>query len=468
MNVSAEATKAEGDYPFYINNGNYSEKSTRSNSDIKSLNAEANITTLFKDSATWKTKAAVYTSERGLPGAIVFFNDRSAQRLWNTDAFVQTAYNNAINSKTVLLISAKYTHSYTRYLDPDYLNNTGELDDRYNQNEVYASGAAAYNISKSIQINYASDAAYTTLQSNKPQFAAPSRLSLWNVAGIQYDKNLWRLNSNILYTHVHEQVKLGTAANDKNEFTPAFAVSFKPEEQSPFLFRVFYKRIFRLPTFNDLYYNIVGNTNLKPEYANQYNAGITFTKHISEHINSISISADGYYNTVKDKIIAIPNKNLFIWSMLNLGKVHITGVDMNAEAKGDFSTAWSWFIKAAYTFQHAIDVTDETSASYKDQIPYTPVNSGSGILQLQYKTWGFGYSNIFSGSRYTLGDNIHANYLSGWMTHDVSLSKTLPLQHAAIIIKGELNNITDNRYDVIKYFPMPGRSYEISISINKK
>jgi len=467
INVSAEATKAKGDYPFHIDNGPYSSTSKRSNSDIKSINAEANITSLFKDSAIWKTKAAVYSSERGLPGAIVFFNDNSTQRLWNTDAFVQSAYNKDLNTKTSLLVSAKYTHSYTRYLDPDYLNNAGELNDTYNQNELYASAALAYNINRSLQINYASDIAYTTLNSNKKQFAKPSRLSLWNIAGIQYNKQLFHANANVLYTHVNDDVQLGKAAPDKNEFTPAFAVSFKPAMQSPLLFRAFYKRIFRMPTFNDLYYNIVGNTNLKPEYANQYNAGVTYTKSISEKIKNVSISIDGYYNTVKDKIIAIPNKNLFIWTMLNLGKVHITGVDVNAEASGKFSAEWRWFIKMAYTYQHAIDVTDETSASYKDQIPYTPVNSGSAIAQLAYKTWNFNYSNIFSGSRYTLGDNIPANYLNGWITHDVSLAKTFALNKASIIIKGELNNITNERYDVIKYFPMPGRSYEISISINK-
>ena len=468
INIVAEGTKAEGDYPFYVENGSYSEKSKRNNSDIKSLNAEVNITTLFKDSSAWKTKAVVYTSQRGLPGAIVFFNDHSTQRLWNTDASIQSAYNKQFNAKTSLLTAAKYTHGYTRYLDPDFLNNQGELNENYNQDEMYASAALAYNITSSLQFNYASDAAYTTLHSNKKMFAEPSRLSLWNMAGIQYNQQLFHANANVLYTHVHDDVKQGTAQGDKNEFTPALAFSIKPGLKSPLLLRAFYKRIFRLPTFNDLYYNILANTNLKPEYANQYNVGITYTKHVGEQVNNISLSIDGYYNTVKDKIIAIPSKNLFLWSVLNLGKVHITGVDVNAEASGKFLSDWSWFIKLAYTYQHAIDVTDTSLPSYKDQIPYTPVHSGSGIIQFAYNTWNFNYSNIFSGDRYTLGDNIPANHLSGWITQDISLSKTFPLAHAAVTIKGELNNITDQHYDVIKYFPMPGRSYEISISINKK
>lgn len=468
INIAAEATTSEGDYPFTIENGNYSEKTKRSNSDVQSFSGEVNFVTVFNGSATWKTKAYIYSAERGLPGAIVFFNDHSSQRLWNTDVFAQTAFNKKFKEKLSLLASAKYTHNYTRYLDPDYLNNAGELNDKYNQDELYASAAVAYNFIPSLQFTYASDAAYTTLTSNKQQFAEPTRLTLWNVAGLQYKKQLWQASGSLLYTHVQDEVKTGTAADDKNEFTPAFAFSVKPSTESPFLFRVFYKRIFRLPTFNDLYYTLIGNNNLKPEYASQYNLGVSFTNHISHRFSNLGISVDGYYNNVKDKIIAIPNKNLFVWSMLNLGKVHITGVDVNAEATGSFSDAWSWFIKLAYTYQHAIDVTNESSVTYKDQVAYTPEHSGSGIVQLGYKTWSFNYSNIYSGGRYTLGDNIPANYVDGWITQDISLSKSFNIHTALLNIKAEVNNIANLQYDVIKYYPMPGRSYELSISINKK
>ena len=67
----------------------------------------------------------------------------------------------------------------------------------------------------------------------------------------------------------------------------------------------------------------MGNTNLKPESTTQYNLGLTYSRSINELIPYVSVTADAYYNKVKDKIIAIPTKNLFIWSMVNLGKVDI-------------------------------------------------------------------------------------------------------------------------------------------------
>jgi len=34
------------------------------------------------------------------------------------------------------------------------------------------------------------------------------------------------------------------------------------------------------------------------------------------------------------------------------------------------------------------------------------------------------------------------------------------------VIRLECNNVFDERYDVIRYYPMPGRSFKISITIN--
>ena len=73
---------------------------------------------------------------------------------------------------------------------------------------------------------------------------------------------------------------LGSPAVTENKFTPAFAIGYKTKPESPFLFRFFYKDIFRMPTFNDLYYTYNSNINpkLRPEYSNQYDAGLTYLK----------------------------------------------------------------------------------------------------------------------------------------------------------------------------------------------
>ena len=468
VSANAQATWAKGDYPFHIENGMFSQKTYRTNSDIQAFQGEINVVNRFSDSSTLQTKVWGYLSERGLPGSIIFFNDISVQRLEDKNFFIQSRYLKKLSKTTTILASAKYSSLFTKYTDPNFLNNAGGLDDRYTQNEIYGSIALSHRIGEYFSFALASDLASTHLSANINSFPTPTRTSLWNNLMVQFSKFNWQINASLLNTNINDKTVSGTAAMNKNKFTPAFAIGYKPNSESPFLFRFFYKDIFRMPTFNDLYYtyNININPKLLPEFSEQYDAGFTYTKNFKSSVSQFSFSADGYYNNIRDKIIAVPAQNLFIWTMKNIGKVQITGIDVNAQINGKFSSDLKWSARIAYTWQQALDVTDPSSSVYKDEIPYTPSQSGSGMAAVYYKIWSAGYSILFSGERYTLGENDPTNLLPGWNEQDVFVSARLPFKYFQTTIKGEVNNIFNQQYDVIHYYPMPGRSYKLSITIN--
>ncbi|MFT3822524.1 MAG: TonB-dependent receptor [Chitinophagaceae bacterium] len=467
ISLNGEAVFSKGNYPFTIDNGSFSEDAKRENSEVKSQQGEVNVIKMFTDSSTLQVKAGGYHSSRGLPGAIIFFNDRSVQHLWNTDYFAQARYRTTAGKRTEFILSGKYSHNYTRYTDPDYLNNQGGLDNRYTQQEFYFSAAAGYNITEQLKVAASSDVAFAKLSSNLTSFVYPSRKSFWNNLALYYSRQLWQVTASALLTTIADDTRTGTAAATINKLTPAVALSIKPAEKSPFMFRASYRHVFRMPTFNDLYYNFVGNSSLRPEYARQYNAGIVYTNTLPGNaIKHLSISADAYYNTVKDKIVAIPNKNLFTWTMLNLGKVDIKGIDLAVETDGQLSRTVNWFARVAYTYQQAIDITDPSTATYKNRIPYTPDHSGSALAGLRYRQWSAGYNIIFSATRYTLGENNPYNQLDGWNTQDLYLSRAVDFRKFQATIKATLENFTNQRYDIVRYFPMPGRSYKISIILN--
>ena len=94
---------------------------------------------------------------------------------------------------------------------------------------------------------------------------------------------------------------------------------------------------------------------------------------------------------VHDKIIAYPKGQQFRWTMLNLGKVHITGLDFEAYGQMQISKVKAG-LRLQYTYQRAIDVTDENDSYYKHQIPYIPEHSGSAIADIEWKAFTFVYS----------------------------------------------------------------------------
>jgi vitamin B12 transporter len=466
IGVNAEAFFSKGNYPYQELNGNIVEDHKRANSDIKSLQAELNLKTIFKDSATLQVKGWGYHSERGLPGAVIFFNNRSVQRLWNKDFFVQARYNKALAAHTDLLLSGKYNYAYTRYADPAFFNNSGGLDDRYTQQEAYLSAAIQRRLLSTLSMSLASDMAYTGLTANSTVKGKPERLSLWNALSVKYGQKLWQLNGTLVWQHFNDKTQYQQAAGTTNKLTPGIAASWQWAEESPFMLRFFYKHIFRMPTFNDLYYNFIGSRNLLPELVKQYNLGISYSKSFTGFVQQLSISTDGYINNVHDKIVAMPTQNMFVWAMMNVGKVRIAGTDVNADIQGKWRDAFTWMLRLAYTWQKALDMTNRTETSYKNFLPYTPEHSGSGIFSATYKKWTAGYNLLFSGMRYSQKENHPTNELKAWGVQDIFVAKTINYKQYNVQVKAGVNNITNQAYDIVRNYPMPGRTFKVSVTVN--
>ena len=463
--LSTEYQQANGNYSYknYVA-GNADSK--RMNSDIKTFRAEYDAAFSISDSNQLKLKVYYYDSKRGLPGAVILYNNFSNQRLNNEIFFSQAGWQKKISARSRILLNAKFTKDFKYYIDPSFQNSAGKLENEFHQQEVYLSGAFAYKFSPAFSTSYAIDYFNSTLQrtdSFAAAFPQPERNNLLNNIAVDYSKRLLAANANILFTVLNEKVKRGISGRKLQEFSPAAAVTYQLSAQSPFFIRAFYKRVFRAPTFDDLYYTNVGNTGLRPEFVNQYNAGITFNRKVVKNIDVVLVTADIYYNDVKDKILAVPRQNLFQWTMLNIGKVEIKGIDITALMKWHTSQDLGFTARLSYTYQDAKDKSNPSSPIYGKQIPYTPKHSGAVGLMMQYKNFNLGYNALLSSYRYLLGNQILENLVKEWATQDVNFSYNIIKKKNNYRIQVELNNIFNKQYEVIKFYPMSRFNYRIGI-----
>jgi outer membrane cobalamin receptor len=182
-------------------------------------------------------------------------------------------------------------------------------------------------------------------------------------------------------------------------------------------------------------------------------------------VRMFRIQADGYYNRVTDKITAYPKGQQFRWTMLNLGEVEIKGCDVATEITVSPAKRLFFTLKGQYTYQYAVDITDVNDSYYGDQIPYVPRHSCSAAFQGEYYGWCLNYSFIYAGERYSQQQNVAANHMQPWYTHDMSLTKEFKLKRGSAL-KGtfEVNNFLNQAYDVIQNYPMPGINYRFTLS----
>ncbi|MEG1616606.1 MAG: TonB-dependent receptor [Bacteroidales bacterium] len=468
--ISAEYMYTSGKYKFrYAKRDGYDTTEVRKNGDVRSLRIEGALFGVIP-SGEWKTKVYYYNSERGYPGASVREEPgkfKHQDRQWDDNLFVQGSFRKHFNPRYSLLLNAKYAFDYLHYLsDPNLDITTMHVDNRYKQQESYLSAANMFTLSDWWSASLATDFQWNKLDADLVNFVYPHRYSFLTAGATSLRFERFKFQASVLHTFVKDITKkTGGSAGTKSIFTPTAVASYQPFRDIDLNLRSFYKRIFRMPTLNDLYYTFIGNKELKPEFTNQYDVGITYGKNFKRAIlRRIELQTDFYYNQVEDKIIAMPTSNQFRWTMLNLGYVEIRGVDVALQ--GDWKVRQINFSsRLNYTYQKAQDFTNPESRYYGGQIPYVPWHSGTAILNGNYKGWDVNYSFIYTGERYEAVANIPEDYAQPWYTHDLALSKSIPLQAVTLRITGEVNNIFNQPYEVVQCYPMPGTNFKIKLNI---
>lgn len=466
---SCEWLNGSGKYKFRYRRINpageiaYDTTATRQNGDINGTRLEGGLYGTTGD-GSWNVKVYNYNSERGIPGAIVNNVWRRGERVWDTNSFMQGSYIKEVSRRFKTQINAKYAFYRTHYVNND--DKLIHVDNLYKQREAYFSSANAFSILPVWDVSVSYDMQWNEMKADLNAFVFPERFT--NLLSAATAFRLWKvkIQASGLATFVHDQVKEGPTPKARHQFTPAVFASYKPFDSSDFSVRTFYKRIFRMPTFNDLYYADMGNSKLNPEYVIQYDVGIAYKKTWQHRFfYQFRLQADGYYNKVKDKIIAYPKGQQFRWTMLNLGRVEIKGVDISAETTVNPAEDLYVTLRAQYTYQKAQDFTDPSDTYYADQIPYIPWHSGSAIMQASWHGWNMNYSFIYVGERYNQQENIKYNYTQPWYTSDLSFSKEFRAKFGKWKTAVEVNNLLSQDYDVILNYPMPKRNYKISLTV---
>ena len=482
--LNAEHINASGKYEYRYKRVHpktrrtlYDTTAVRENGDIRSLRFEGGLFGTLPQ-GDWRVKSYFYDSERGIPGAIVNNRWKNSQRQWDRSFFTQGVFRKTVAPKYDLLVNAKYAYDYMRYLNPD--TTLMLIDNTFKQQEVYASVANKYSITRKWDAVLSADVQYNTLTSDLDGFVFPKRLTTLVALATAADLGKVKMQGSMLATIVRERIHSGNtaaddnakAAPDKQEFTPAFFVSYKPFKSQSFNIRAFYKQIFRMPTFNDLYYTDIGNIKLRPEFTHQYNLGFRYEKSYEKSIiKHWEVQADAYYNEVTDKIVAVPKgSGQYRWMMMNLGYVEIRGLDAAASATVEPLKELFFNLRLTYTWQKAQDFTKRKSpvlqaSTWGGQIAYIPCHNGSAVAGLAYKSWQLNYSFIYVGERYHSSANIPAEYEQPWYTNDMTVSKKFAIRKINMRAALEINNLLGQDYDVVLNYPMPKRNYKLSITV---
>lgn len=221
-------------------------------------------------------------------------------------------------------------------------------------------------------------------------------------------------------------------------------------------------RVYRIPTFNDLYWTPGGNPDLLPESGYSGEAGLVAKGQLRPGVKA---TAEGtfFQRTMDNWIIWLPAGAY--WSPQNIMNVWSRGVELRGELAWRIGGA-TMKLAAMTNYVVSTNQTAKTvnDASVDKQLIYVPIYSGHGKLSVRYKgllaTSGVNYT----GYRYTSTDN--REYLDPYVLVNASVSYRMSAGKkyvADLMLQGF--NLFDADYQVMLGRPMPLRNFQIGLSV---
>ncbi len=456
--LDGEYTDSKGDYPFRYHSEYEDTVGHRDNSDIRYGRIEG---ALFKGG--FSSHVYYYDSERGCPGGIVRrLSDRyvNVGREWDRDFFVQASYQQEFLSHHRFKANAKYTREYLRYCtDYPQNQNTARVNNHYRQQDGYGALCYSYTPWQWLVLSTSYDVRYSKLTADLKMFEDVTRLDQKQVLAAQVNYKNIQAAASVLHQHYHDETFVHAGAADPlDRWTPAVSVGYT-------LFgvtlRAWYKEIFRAPTLNDLYYTQVGNRNLKPEFTKQWNIGTEY--HYNTHHWNASIQADIYQNKIENRIVCLPLKGTYSWSMMNYGYTFCQG--LNATGSARYNTGdWAFSFLTSLTWQNDLNRTDpDDEDTYDKPICYSPKLSYTLTGIIQWRSLQFTTSYMHVGKRmWSYADP--EDILKPYNNIDMKLNYTREVGKTSLGLCLEVCDVLDEQYEHIPRYPMPGRNYKITLT----
>lgn len=207
---------------------------------------------------------------------------------------------------------------------------------------------------------------------------------------------------------------------------------------------------FRVPTFNDLYWQPGGNENLKPESSYQAELGNEF------RFNAFKITLTGYYIDIKDMLRWIPNGSN--WSPQNTSKVRTYG--------GEAIVSWSKnFGNHHVMLNGTYGYTVSEDMEKKKQLIYVPYHKATSSLSYSWKKLSADYQLLYNGEVFTRSDNNSRYNIDAYLVSNASLHYDFGKKNSCIL-GFQVLNLLDEKYASVESRYLPGRNFNMYLTLN--
>ena len=446
INAGVSSENSKDNFDYYFHSGKTTTLKNRVNNNYTYKNFYSNIEYTINS----KNHLSFYTNfvsdKRSIPGletGTAPADTKQDDRNWNSIL----VYKNVLNNTWSLRSESNFQNNLMNYYDEPVINS-------YYKNIVLASRSQVDYNSSILKVTGGYDFTYATINSNE----------------LVSDVNRYQTGMFVVteYTPVDNfkifpSVRFDNVSDiDETNVAGKLGINYKPFSKIKLFIRSNIGNNYAAPTFNQLYWGIGGNPNLKTQKSINFDAGAVFN---FDFITQNTLDINYTYINFKDKIIWQPGPG-GIWSPINIDKTVSNVISFDFKAEKELSRDMN--LNIGLNYSHSSSVKDNRVSpddpTYGKQLIYIPVELSKTNIGLNYKEFGVNLYYRFIGKRYT--DYENTIFLPAMDLLDGSLNYTVAIWKVKTRLNFELNNILNTDYQVMPGYPMPLRNFKLGISIS--
>lgn len=440
--TAGEARTTENDFPYRDRAAFPPRTVERRNADRTRYTAYAAARSAGDD-RRWQTAAWLTHAERGLPrpgGSVA-----SEERQWDTQLRVWGSENRQTGWGQ-LKTSALVQHTRLRYRHPaQRIDDTGRTWTADLDMEARTPVGSRWLVTSGMT-HSASQARHPNLRDDARQWHSGAFVSGIATFG------RWRF-----FPAVRADLYLPTGAKTRAAVSPRVGANVQPVAAWPWLrWKAHAGRTFRMPTFNDRFWQPGGNPDLQPERGWSVDTGLHLQR------NAWHAEATVFHNWRRNQIIWAPVRS-GTWSPENEQRVIARGVEVSTGVRTTLTDDLRADTGLTYTWTDARNRSAPGTASYDAPLRYLPRDQAKWHGTLAAGPVAVDLNARYTGRRYITSTG--QRYLDPYVLVDAQVRLSTTLRTVRTELSARLDNLFGTDYRTIGNRPMPPRHLHLRLTV---
>jgi vitamin B12 transporter len=428
----------------------------RQNNDAHLFNAHAGVEYVIDESINLKALSFFTKAERGAPGAVTTDNtgasDLSARQ---SDENFLTAISLHHEPLTYFnyTINLGYNSQYETYRTPNF-----NIDDHYLNRSYSFVLKSQTNLNDWAKLYGGLDYSRNLLFSN--QNIRPDKDSI--ISRESYAGYL--AAQTLILEHFDFIASLRTELQsdiNKAQILPGLSLHYI-EPATMISFQASYGRLYHAPTFNELYWRVGGNPNLLPESGHTSEISLQVPLYPMQSL-AMDIKLTLFENNFTNQIIWTEGTQGFsVPSQISTSRSR--GLEFTGEARYELGNHYQFLVREGLSFINAKNL----SALYNGKLlPYSAPMRSSFLVEFRHDDIGsLSLSALYRAHRYK--DFYNLILIDPMIKYDLTFSSNAVdlFGAASSIIRFSVLNFTNEQYEEVPNYPLPGRSFRLSIEFH--